>query len=119
VSQALRVGDPERADMDSEGNDDGVKLPVSEASSDGCECCRAVLRVCCVRFLRVRGSAHPWASRSGNSDRLLGGGLCARRLAGRKTSQSALKSLSSVEVLLLSECARFAMLIAWCCVVVL
>ncbi len=91
VSQALRVGDLERADMDSGGTDDGVELPVSEASSDGCKCCKAVLRVCCVRFSRVRGSAHSWASRSvltADSDRLRGGAAGARRLVGRKTSES-------------------------------
>jgi hypothetical protein len=54
---ALWIGlddDLERADMDSGGTDDGVKLPMSKASSG-----KDVLRVCSVRFSRVRGSAHP------------------------------------------------------------
>jgi hypothetical protein len=108
--------------MNGEDVDDVAGLSISEADSDGCECLTDALRVCCVRFLRVRGSVYPRVESvsMGNSDRRLrSGSLCAERLAGRETSQSASLSPSSVRAVLLSEHARFGMMAARCCVVVL
>lgn len=42
VSQALRVGEPERDDMDSSDTEDGGALLVSKESSDGCKCCSEI-----------------------------------------------------------------------------
>lgn len=64
ASQALPVGDLERTNMNSGDADDRAEPPISEASSDDCECCTDVLRVCCARLSHVRGSANPWALES-------------------------------------------------------
>lgn len=111
MSQALRIGDPDRADTDSETNDDGFEVPMAEADRNGCEYCNNVSNMCSARFLLVRGSAHAWAVRSvqmGSSDRLRSGVLRAQCLAECKISHP----VSSVEAMLRAERARFSMLVA-------
>lgn len=84
VSQALRVGELERADTNGEDADDGVGLLISEASSSGCECRADALRVCCVRSRRVRAaytlgrSRRQWGTAPGDC----GTDRCARNITG-------------------------------------
>jgi hypothetical protein len=78
-------------------------VPILEASFDVSECCEDAMKACSVMFSSVRGSIHPWTSRSvlaANSDKLRGGAQCTRRWVRRKASQSGLKSFSSAEAVL-------------------
>jgi hypothetical protein len=113
VSHALRVGEPDREDME------GDETYVNE--SDGDSCGDALARVCWVRLSSVRASVHPCVCEVGGDGGLRGGVLHARRLAGRKISKSVLSSTGpalSVEAEL-TERVRLGMLVVLCCVAVL
>lgn len=97
VSQALRVGEPERTDIDGEGKYDGL-LMMEDA-------------MCFARFSRVKGSDCAWlldVVLGWGSNGSRGGVLSVARSAGWKFGRSAMSV-----VLFCLERARFGMLTAY------